>query len=156
MARVYRTRVHRMTMSGRSSERWFSRWRLILKMRRRFKMSLALRISGRKDEDLTDVGDVLLDELDIIKKRREVIEQRATTEWMRPNLSRNPYTKEAKLEEYYKEVHELDPPLSALCFSGGGIRSAAFALGIAQALANRGVLPRFDYLSTVSGGGYFG
>jgi Patatin-like phospholipase len=45
---------------------------------------------------------------------------------------------------------------SALCLSGGGIRSAAFALGVIQGLARCGVLDRFDYLSTVSGGGYVG
>lgn len=47
-------------------------------------------------------------------------------------------------------------PLAALCFSGGGIRSATFNLGIIQALAKRGLLDKFDYLSTVSGGGYIG
>jgi hypothetical protein len=46
--------------------------------------------------------------------------------------------------------------LSALCLSGGGIRSASFAIGLMQALARKGVLARFDYLSTVSGGGYAG
>ncbi|MDA8020417.1 MAG: patatin-like phospholipase family protein [Thermoanaerobaculia bacterium] len=45
---------------------------------------------------------------------------------------------------------------SGLCFSGGGIRSATFNLGVAQALAERGLLRRMDYLSTVSGGGYIG
>jgi len=47
-------------------------------------------------------------------------------------------------------------PLSALCLSGGGIRSATFALGVIQGLAEKGVLDSFDYLSTVSGGGYVG
>lgn len=47
-------------------------------------------------------------------------------------------------------------PLTALCLSGGGIRSATFALGVIQGLAERGVLETFDYLSTVSGGGYTG
>jgi hypothetical protein len=47
-------------------------------------------------------------------------------------------------------------PLSALCLSGGGIRSATFALGVIQGLAEHGVLGAFDYLSTVSGGGYIG
>lgn len=47
-------------------------------------------------------------------------------------------------------------PLTALCFSGGGIRSATFNLGLIQALARRGLLDKFDYLSTVSGGGYIG
>src|SRR3546814_688116 len=44
----------------------------------------------------------------------------------------------------------------ALCLSGGGIRSATFALGVVQGLARNGLLERFDYLSTVSGGGYLG
>ncbi len=45
---------------------------------------------------------------------------------------------------------------SALCISGGGIRSATFALGLLKVLAQRGFLDRLDYLSTVSGGGYIG
>ncbi len=44
--------------------------------------------------------------------------------------------------------------LTALCLSGGGIRSAAFCLGVVQSLAERRLLNAFDYLSTVSGGGY--
>src|SRR5947208_5340091 len=53
---------------------------------------------------------------------------------------------------------EGDPkqPFTALCISGGGIRSATFALGAIQSLAEHGLLERFDYLSTVSGGGYIG
>ncbi|MDH4094698.1 MAG: patatin-like phospholipase family protein [Betaproteobacteria bacterium] len=43
-----------------------------------------------------------------------------------------------------------------LAFSGGGIRSATFNLGVIQALAEAKVLRRFDYLSTISGGGYIG
>lgn len=49
-----------------------------------------------------------------------------------------------------------DQPLSALCISGGGIRSATFALGAIQGLAEKGILSGMDYLSTVSGGGYIG
>ena len=59
----------------------------------------------------------------------------------------------------------------ALALSGGGIRSATFALGVLQALAGtardparpqapagfrESMLSRFDYLSTVSGGGFIG
>jgi hypothetical protein len=40
--------------------------------------------------------------------------------------------------------------------SGGGVRSATFCLGVFQALARAKSLKRIDYLSTVSGGGYFG
>lgn len=43
---------------------------------------------------------------------------------------------------------------TALCLSGGGIRSAAFCLGVIQALAQRRLLGQFHYLSSVSGGGY--
>jgi Patatin-like phospholipase len=46
--------------------------------------------------------------------------------------------------------------LVGLAFSGGGIRSATFNLGILQALAETELLHKFDYLSTVSGGGYIG
>lgn len=45
-------------------------------------------------------------------------------------------------------------PLAALCLSGGGIRSATFNLGIVQSLAQHHLLGKFDYLSSVSGGGY--
>ncbi len=48
------------------------------------------------------------------------------------------------------------PHASGLALSGGGIRSATFCLGVLTALARRNLLPQFDYLSTVSGGGYFG
>ncbi len=51
-------------------------------------------------------------------------------------------------------LHQRKP--SALCLSGGGIRSATFGLGILQGLAKAGVLDQFTYLSTVSGGGYIG
>ena len=53
-------------------------------------------------------------------------------------------------------IHAESTPLSALCISGGGIRSATFGLGALQGLAEQRVLAQFDYLSTVSGGGYIG
>lgn len=46
--------------------------------------------------------------------------------------------------------------MAGLAISGGGIRSATFGLGVLQALASLDLLKRFDYLSTVSGGGYIG
>lgn len=61
-----------------------------------------------------------------------------------------------------EDATELDAtePLAAglvgLAFSGGGIRSATFNLGILQALSRLKLLTRIDYLSTVSGGGYIG
>jgi hypothetical protein len=70
--------------------------------------------------------------------------------------------------DLYRALNKLN--LAALCLSGGGIRSAAFALGVIQALAchprsaagqrvakaDDSLLSRFHYLSTVSGGGYIG
>src|SRR5262249_16769721 len=55
---------------------------------------------------------------------------------------------------YRKDVQKKEQ--AALCLSGGGIRSAAFSLGVIQVLAYRGLLTQFQYLSTVSGGGYIG
>jgi hypothetical protein len=59
-----------------------------------------------------------------------------------------------------------DPCGTALAISGGGIRSASFALGVIQTFLNEEpaeprsgderCFDRFDYLSTVSGGGYIG
>lgn len=57
---------------------------------------------------------------------------------------------------------DLDLPQSTgtdtigLALSGGGIRSAVFNLGLIRALAKKELLRKFDYLSTVSGGGYVG
>ena len=66
--------------------------------------------------------------------------------------------------DIFKQFIPINDPLSeakrmhlwAIAFSGGGIRSATFNLGILQGLAKKGLLSKFDYLSTVSGGGYIG
>jgi hypothetical protein len=63
---------------------------------------------------------------------------------------------EALVGEFYQQLHRTGVQRSALCFSGGGIRSATFGLGIVQGLARLGLLGAFDFLSTVSGGGYLG
>jgi hypothetical protein len=82
------------------------------------------------------------------------------------------FTKSATYQDELRRMSErrkaLDLPATTrpwgLALSGGGIRSATFALGVIQSLAKqRGakensppLLARFDYLSTVSGGGYIG
>lgn len=64
------------------------------------------------------------------------------------------------LQALYRDIGRFgqDPegpePLSAVCLSGGGIRSATFNLGVLQHLARLGILKNIDYLSSVSGGGY--
>jgi hypothetical protein len=63
---------------------------------------------------------------------------------------------EVRLKAIWAAVHALKEKRAALCLSGGGIRSATFGLGVLQGLARCGLLDRFQYLSTVSGGGYIG
>ena len=62
--------------------------------------------------------------------------------------------RDVRLDEVFKRVRCHDT--AALCLSGGGIRSATFAIGVIRGLAHFGLLSKFDYLSTVSGGGYAG
>src|SRR5439155_4522917 len=64
--------------------------------------------------------------------------------------------REIRLKAFWAAVHGLKEQRAALCISGGGIRSATFALGILQGLARCDLLEKFHYLSTVSGGGYIG
>ena len=75
------------------------------------------------------------------------------------------YVLSKELEQVGDKVDDTEPDpikrahqkqLVGLAFSGGGIRSATFNLGVLQALAQMRVLSKFDYLSTVSGGGYIG
>jgi preprotein translocase subunit YajC len=63
---------------------------------------------------------------------------------------------EKRLKAFCDAVHGLKEKRTALCISGGGIRSATFGLGVLQGLARCRLLDKFDYLSTVSGGGYIG
>src|SRR4029450_3768994 len=53
-------------------------------------------------------------------------------------------------------THSLPKVSIGLTFSGGGVRSSTFNLGVLQALAGAHALRAVDYLSTVSGGGYIG
>jgi hypothetical protein len=61
---------------------------------------------------------------------------------------------EERLKNIIRENHERQH--AAICLSGGGIRSATFGLGVLQGLAHNGLLNKFSYISTVSGGGYVG
>src|SRR5438132_2345072 len=63
---------------------------------------------------------------------------------------------ETRLNAIWDAIHNLKEERAALCISGGGIRSATFGLGVLQGLARCGLLDKFHYLSTVSGGGYIG
>lgn len=65
--------------------------------------------------------------------------------------STRPYSQEAKKAQV--PYHEPNPEW-CLALSGGGIRSGAVSLGVLQRLNEYGALKRFDYVSSVSGGGY--
>jgi hypothetical protein len=84
-----------------------------------------------------EIGDAVLAELADIEKRRGV-----TSPQFDP--------KKNWIE------HCLEKNLFGVCISGGGIRSATFALGVLQGLREKELLSQADYISTVSGGGYIG
>ena len=67
-------------------------------------------------------------------------------------LARGVWDNKKGADDVYKTAAEKG--LAGVCFSGGGIRSATFNLGVIQGLAQLGLLPSVDYLSSVSGGGY--
>jgi len=61
-----------------------------------------------------------------------------------------------ELASWRKDRERTDAPWTGIALSGGGIRSATFCLGVLQGLANKDLLKHFDYMSTVSGGGFIG
>ncbi len=101
-----------------------------------------------------------------LKRVAEELAQKKEKFWrgddLNDDLDRQRLENEAVLPMLYRRIHDRTAAdkksarRTALCFSGGGIRSATFNLGVLQGLAKRGLLGSFDYLSTVSGGGYLG
>ena len=91
--------------------------------------------------------EVFGEELDLVSKPRQVV---------RDNEEANQKNEATADEEddVYSRAHRAN--LMGLAFSGGGIRSATFNLGILQGMANWNLLGKCHYLSTVSGGGYIG
>ncbi len=90
------------------------------------------------DSDVGDKGiafdQVLRDELNAIAERRQALGLAIV-----PGQSRS-----------------VPQEIFGVALSGGGVRSACFCLGALQALDRYKLIPRIDYLSTVSGGGYIG
>src|SRR4051812_660308 len=87
-----------------------------------------------------------------------------------PNIGRNA-SRNPKPEDFEAKITKIEAstrkkrraawavtngPVIGLSLSGGGIRSATFSLGVLRELSALGILTRFDYLSTVSGGSYVG
>lgn len=77
------------------------------------------------------MNETILDERELLRREKE-------------------YVRQLKGGEHSSEE------LFGLALSGGGIRSASFALGVLQAMANQNLIEKLDYMSTVSGGGYTG
>ena len=98
-----------------------------------------------------DLQAVLTEELACIKEGRVEPELEDTSE---EESARRAKADAAPSGKFLTGVFQAE--LWGLCLSGGGIRSATFALGLIQSLAAVKLLPRFHYLSTVSGGGYIG
>ena len=92
---------------------------------------------------------------DQVNARREAVRQ---LEERAEALARNEPGAGAAGHNAPPQSYRRDDPAPRVGFalSGGGIRSATFSLGVFQALARYKLIRRIDYLSTVSGGGYFG
>ncbi len=108
---------------------------------------------------------MLAAELVAIDKRRRYLQNPALREQLEQESTAPPPAEDvavahAALQEIADQktqrLNALQMHLSGLAISGGGIRSATFALGLLQGLAELELLKRFDYISTVSGGGYIG
>jgi Patatin-like phospholipase len=136
-------------------------------------------LSWNSQMPTTTIANVLIDELKLILTRRE----HAPRPRARPGEAQpvnqdaaHPANSEAaavdsKIDRIATEINQgededarmmlarramLDEHVTGLSLSGGGIRAGTFAVGFLQGIANLRLLGRFDYLSTVSGGGYAG
>ena len=106
---------------------------------------------------------VLKTELEDINVRRAQIDG-AYVEQIGPSnhqTTPGPKQAEAVQQATLKAIDEQlkrawDSKLVGLALSGGGVRSGAVSLGLLQSLYHQRLLNQFDYMSTVSGGGYAG
>lgn len=102
-----------------------------------------------------DQSVVFADELEIIRKRREAAgldDSKFVHGWFEKSSTGGSAPPSPSLPADRPPLAEADPV--GLALSGGGVRSAAFALGIIQAFHRFGLMRYVDYLSAVSGGTY--
>jgi hypothetical protein len=111
-----------------------------------------LPVARRTDTPLT-FAEVLEAELELIEVRRRGINPGIEPE-PRPTPRVEFNDDDGRLMR--ARVEALNKHVTGITFSGGGIRAATFAVGFIQGMASFGLLRKFDYLSTVSGGGYAG
>jgi Patatin-like phospholipase len=110
-----------------------------------------LEIAMPEPTEFNTVLDAELTQIDERRRRRELAEPPPVGG---VNPGGGPVQATPPLADIRQAAHKRE--LVGLAFSGGSIRSATFNLGILQGLAGLGLLKYFDYLSTVSGGGYIG
>lgn len=92
----------------------------------------------------------LLDEEALYKPRQRAASERLETAGISAQESVTTAQDNAADPAHIAEIsHD-----TAICLSGGGMRSASFSLGVLQALAKAKVLEKSMYLSAVSGGNY--
>jgi hypothetical protein len=103
---------------------------------------------------MSDNGRVRFDE--VLAEELANIRRRRTQAAAGPAAPSEPASPDDLARERAQQRAALGMDLCGMAISGGGIRSATFALGVLQGLASFGLLRRLDYLSTVSGGGYIG
>lgn len=97
-----------------------------------------------------------------LQSRLAFVTQYTTSKWLLEQELKaridpgNPTKRLIPPDDNETDAYEVAKRIRArgLCFSGGGIRSATFNLGVLQGLARLRKLPDLDYISSVSGGGY--
>jgi len=136
------------------SEAWQLAELWLNRPRRRFVDSVAS-VKGRKNgpaDDETRLADGSPANIEQVELNRILLDAAFPSD----AIARVDTSRLTSLFDAIRKLNGPDGTYSAICLSGGGIRSAAFSLGVLQALARAGLLEKFDFLSTVSGGGYVG
>lgn len=111
----------------------------------------------RDTKQWRDVFDEELDEIHKQRARRRFLDPTIPIEGSAGSGGRQPKAASGTVGWSERIKTGRQPQnLIGLAFSGGGIRSATFNLGILQGLQEFDLLRYVDYLSTVSGGGFIG
>lgn len=97
---------------------------------------------------------VFSEELKEIQRNRDRRENEEFITGLKAPRLQDPAQQREAMRDPFENAKNMG--IRALALSGGGIRSATFNLGILQGFASKKLITKFDYLSTVSGGGYIG
>src|SRR5262245_33877937 len=97
---------------------------------------LSGRVAWPEGADYTTVYSVRPDMADPLQWSQALEAEVASLRGVPPLGPDAPVDPDARVRALYTEIHKRPP--SALCLSGGGIRSGTFALGVLQGLAHLG------------------